>query len=248
MEGLVFVIEADTTRSETVGLVRSLGFGVREFSSAEQFSEERELSPLGCLLLEHDLPGMSGLQLLQSRSSQMTVHPGIMIAAHATVQLAVNAMRVGAVAVLERPTDKHALWDALRNAFCLNEHRVKALEELREVQSRFDQLSGQENWILQMILEGRTNREIAAKLDISTRTVENRRQSIGRKTKTRSLPELLRLKWTFEQMLNGSFPPHCGCPGTTGLVMEASSHASAPNRPHFWNARDIAVPTSRELT
>lgn len=241
MEEMVFVIEDEGTRAETVSQIRSMGFAARDFGTAEAYLAAAGLSRRGCLVLDYRLPGMNGIELLQARRHAGLNHPVIFLTAHATIGLAVRAMQMGATTFLERPADEHQLWDAIRHALERSRQEFEADREFQELRLRFEALTSQESQILQMMMDGQTNREIARILDISTRTVENRRQNISRKTQTRHLPDLVRTTVRYQEFVakqrdaasgpsTGSWIPHGPHQGPNSPLSALSNTPSYESR------------------
>jgi len=194
MEDTIYLIEDDAAaRSSTQALIVALGFQSREFESAEEFLQQHDPSNSGCVLTDLRLRGMSGIELLEALNAMNDDMPVVILTAYAKTQLTVRAMRSGAINVLDKPVDEDQLWEALREG--LNVDRDRRLRRKRELDlsRRFDELTEQESQVLEMIVNGMTNRQIASQLRVSTRTVESRRHNIFRKTEASSIPELVKL-------------------------------------------------------
>ena len=200
----IFIIEDDAaTRESLQAMIENMGYKTRSFDSAESFLEQSAYSSGGCVLADLRLRGMSGLEFLERLSNSNIPIPVILVTAFAKTPLTVRAMRRGAVNVLDKPLDEHQLWDAIREALCLDRHRRERLQSHQEIQARFDALTIQERQVLKMMVSGLTNREIASHLDVSTRTIEARRHNIFRKTQTTTVPDLVKLTVVYEESQGG---------------------------------------------
>lgn len=207
-DGTVFIIDDDPGARESIAaLVGSMGFAARVFDSAETFLEAYRGTESGCVVSDLRLRGISGLELLERLLAANAPIPVILVTAYAKTPITVRAMRRGAVNVLEKPLDEHQLWDAIREALSLDRMRRERHHEQIELQSRFDDLTQQERQVLKMLVGGLTNRQIASHLDVSTRTVEARRHNIFRKTRTSSVPDLVKLAVAYQDRLGQSDRP-----------------------------------------
>jgi FixJ family two-component response regulator len=190
----VFVVDDDELARKAVSaLAESMGVRSAAFASAAEFLEHVDESHLGCVVADVRMLGMSGLQLQQDLQRRGLELPVIIVTGFAKVSLAVKAMQQGAVTMLEKPCDDHQLWDAISKGLRLAQERYARKQKRHELSSRFNDLTGEERRVLEQILEGQPNKAIARRLDVSTRTIESRRQKIFEKTGTNSLAELVRL-------------------------------------------------------
>ena len=135
---------------------------------------------------------MSGLELQEYVLYSPRTTPFIFLSAHATTQLVVRAMRNGAVGFLDKPFQEDELWLCLREALTRDSRARHERSRANRLRARFASLTKQEQNILGFIDAGLTNMEIAARLDISVRTVESRRRQLFQKTGAESLPELIK--------------------------------------------------------
>ena len=193
-EPTVFVVDDDEgARASVRALVRSMGIAVETFDSAEAFLQALDPDAAGCLVTDVRMLGMSGIELQEKLAADGIMLPVIIITAHAETPLTVRAVKSGAVTVLEKPCRDYELYDAIRDALAKDSTmRTQAAEHQAFVQ-KVASLSPQERQVLDLMLEGLANKVIARRMDVSVRTVENRRQRIFEKTGTQSLAELIRL-------------------------------------------------------
>jgi FixJ family two-component response regulator len=190
----VYIVDDDPDMRDSLRwLLKTVGLRAVAYASAEEFV--RGFAPAGpsCLVLDVRMPKTGGLDLFEELAERGLRIPVLFVTAHADVPMAVRAMKSGAAEFLEKPFNGQVLLEKIQRA-------LKEDAELRESQSardafraRLDQLTGKELEVLGMIRDGRPNKEIAARLDLTPRAVELRRASLMRKLGVHSLPELLRL-------------------------------------------------------
>ncbi len=195
----VFIVDGDLkARQSLTSLVRSLKLESEAFSSAKEFLNCFDPMQSGCLLLHLCMPGLIGLELLQSINNQHLCLPAIVISEHGDVPTVVRAMRAGAFNFLQKPFRDRQLWDAIQEAFMWNAANRRQLAPLLKVHRRLENLSPGEFAVLERLLEGKSNKAMAADLNISVRTVEVRRSKVMSKMKAGSLAELIRMKMSID--------------------------------------------------
>lgn len=194
IEPTVFLIDDDPAVRDSLSLFLGLkGFRIQPFASAESFLDTYDERRPGCLVLDVRLGGMDGLSL-QSRLQEKGIGlPVIVMTAYGDVATARAALKGGAVDFLEKPIDVELLHKAVNEA--LDRDRASRVHELekQEMQSRLASLTERERQVLKLVVEGRHNREIAAALDISPRTVEVHKARIMEKCRVPRLADLLRI-------------------------------------------------------
>ncbi len=179
-EGLRSVLEHD-------------GRTVEDFGSCEEFLDVYKPGHEACLLVDAYLPGMSGLDLLYRLHAVDPHLPAIMITGHGDVSMAVGAMKAGARDFIEKPISRHDLLTSIERALEQSRDSEKLTVWRDEAATRIALLTPRQHEIMTMVLAGHPNKNIAADLGISQRTVENHRASIMKKTGAKSLPALARL-------------------------------------------------------
>jgi len=191
---IVHVIDDDAAVRDSIRLLlRTEDFDVRAHASARDFLTSVEPSEGGCVVTDVRMPGTSGLELLAEIKARGLDLPVIVITAHADVALAVQAMKAGAMDLLEKPFDDEALLGAVRQAlghFVEGESRGSEAASARD---RLASLTAREREVLVGVLEGRPNKIIAHELGISVRTVEAHRARLMVKMQAKSLSELVRI-------------------------------------------------------
>jgi FixJ family two-component response regulator len=190
----VFIVDDDPlSRDSMSALVASARAPWESFRSAEEFLAQVDAERPGCLVVDLRMPGMSGIDLIIRLSETKRFIPVVLISGFASVSIAVKAMQLGAVSVIEKPYRDQELWDAIFRALELDAARRDSGERYREIQSRFDKLDAHEREILEAMVAGISNKAIAARFDLSLRTVENRRARVFKQTGTESIAELVKL-------------------------------------------------------
>lgn len=187
------VDDLELNREMLVGLLGLADIPVRSFASAREFLSAFDPSLPGCLLLDIRMPGMSGLELQKELNSRNVVLPVVMITAHADVPIAIQAMREGAYDFIEKPFDNQHLIDVVQRAFVDSEGRLRVQSEQNTVRSCYETLSARELQVLEAMVDGRLNKQIAHDLGISQRTVEVHRANVMEKMHAGSLAELVRM-------------------------------------------------------
>jgi two-component system, LuxR family, response regulator FixJ len=136
---------------------------------------------------------MSGLELHRRLIQEKTSLPVIFVTGHANVPMAVAAMQMGAINFLQKPVQEQELWDSIRRAIELDAQNRRRRTRRQQVEHRLAQLTPGERLVLDLILEGKINKEIATELGLSTRTIEDRRAKLMKKLGAQSLAELIQL-------------------------------------------------------
>ena len=190
----VFVVDDDQAmRSSLQWLIESVGMKVESFASADDFLRQYYPGRAGCLLLDVRMPGMSGLDL-QEYLRHNDIHiPVIIITGHGDVPMAVRAMKAGAVDFIEKPFNDEMLLDAIRNALALDERQRSRQSERAKVAARLAHLTPREHEVMEMVTDGKSNKEIANALGVSAKTVEAHRARVMEKMQAGSLAELVRM-------------------------------------------------------
>lgn len=181
--------EAEVTKLSQ--FLTSMRFDVQCFTTAEEFLRVAGDRIEGCVVTGLRLSGMSGLELQAELNERQSLLPVILMAERVSTQLVVKAMKNGALAFLDLPINEDELWLAIREAIALNTTRIEQQASERDLRSKFSELSEGEVEVLSKVCEGLTNKEIAASLDVSIRTIESRRRRLLEKTQSGSFPELL---------------------------------------------------------
>jgi two-component system CheB/CheR fusion protein len=190
----IFVVDDEGSVREAMReLLQEEGWSVEIYSSGEEFLKAYRPGREGCLLVDARMPRMSGLELLEQLKIQGGGPPAIMITGHADIRLAVRAMKAGAMAFLEKPVQYDELLVNIERALELKQNSA-ALSSLRDAAAR--RLAGltlRERQVVEMVVEGNPNKQVAYVLGISQRTVETHRATAMKKIGARTLSELIHL-------------------------------------------------------
>ena len=191
----VFVVDDDAAiRDSLRWLVESIGLSVRTFENAAAFLDAYSPDQPGCLVVDVRMPGMSGLELQEQLNARGITLPVIVISGHADVPMAVRAMKGGAVDFLQKPFDDQVLIERINNA--IGRDRRARQDGLRQTDlaSLFERLTPREREVMELVVSGKANKQIAAILDRSEKTVEHHRAHVMRKMEAGSLAELVKLR------------------------------------------------------
>lgn len=192
-EPMVYVVDDDPQACDSVcALARSMGVSAKNFDSAESFLDYYEGQP-GCLVADYRMKGINGLQLQESLLAQGSELPLIIVTAYARTSLTVQAIKNGAVTLLDKPYDDDNLWQAIRTALSEDDRRRRKKRGVEAVRQRIDSLSSKEREVLELMLTGTSNKAMASKLEVSLRTIENRRRNVFSKLRVDSVAELVAL-------------------------------------------------------
>ena len=195
----IYIIDDDEAlRDSLVWLLESNDYCVESFASAEAFLLHYDADMAGCVLLDVRMPGMSGLELYEYLQSRHATLPVIFITGHGDVPMAVTALKKGAVDFIEKPFSDREMLSLIEN--CLSQERQSRgrLRQDAAVARNLDQLTAREAEVLELIIAGRLNKQIADDLGISIKTVEVHRARVMEKMKVRSLAELVQSVMTCE--------------------------------------------------
>jgi two-component system, LuxR family, response regulator FixJ len=193
----VFLVDDDPAVLKSLtALVEVVFPHVKAFKSAADFLADYQPPCQGCLVLDVAMPGLNGLELQRKLIQEKIDLPIVFITGHGNVQMAVNAMQAGAVNFLEKPFHEQELWDSIRKALEIDSQNRRRKTRRNRVQDLLAKLTEGERAVLDLILEGKLNKEIAADLGLSNRTVEDRRSRLMKKMGARSVAELVQLVMT----------------------------------------------------
>jgi two-component system, LuxR family, response regulator FixJ len=191
---IIHVVDDDPSfRTAVTRLLRAAKYEVRGYASASEFLESDPCAVPGCILLDLQMPGLSGLDLQHVLAQMEERLPIIFLTGHGDIPASVRAMKAGAVDFLTKPVQREALLSAVRNALDVDAKGRAARTVLRERRDRYENLTAREREVLVHVVSGRLNKQIASDLGTAERTIKAHRASIMEKLRVQSVAELVRL-------------------------------------------------------
>ena len=191
---IVHVIDDDDALRDSLSfLLGAARLEVKTYESAEAFLSALPGVNSGCIITDVRMPNMSGVDLIRKLNELRVALPVIVITGHGDVQLAVEAMKIGAADFIEKPFDDEMLLNAVRAALDRWEDKSREISERSSYVEKLETLSSRERDVLEGLIAGKANKVIAFDLGISPRTVEIYRANVMTKTGANSLPELVRM-------------------------------------------------------
>jgi RNA polymerase sigma factor (sigma-70 family) len=210
-DSTVFIVDDDEALRESLNwLLQSVRLRARTFACAQEFLQAHDGSQPGCLVLDVRMPGMSGLELLDRLIAEDVGIPVIILTGHADVPMAVRALKGGAADFLTKPFNSQELLDRIQAALEMDRRRRAERARVAALEARFAALTPREREVMYMVVDGRSNKEIAAQLGVSAKTVEAHRNKVMEKTRADSVAELVRMAIATgiapEPLLSGDLP------------------------------------------
>jgi len=200
----IFLIDDDVSVREGLsGLIESVGLPVETFGSAVEFLALKPVEAAGCLVLDVEMPGMNGLDLQREMNSAGISLPVIFLTGHGDIPMTVHALKAGAVHFLTKPVREDELMSAIRQALETGRKGRSERAEIRTIRERFDLLAPRERQVMQLVVSGWLNKQIAHELGISERTVKLHRGQVMRKMCAASLADLVKQAEKLGQLRSG---------------------------------------------
>ncbi len=191
---VIAIVDDDPSAREGLqSLIESAGWRAETFASAQEFLARPGAEAPSCLVLDLQLPGLSGLDL-QKRMAEVGLEiPIVFLTGYGNVPASVQAMKAGAVEFLTKPFDEEELLQAIQEAIERDRHTRQQHAEMRELRDRYESLTAREQQVMQQVVSGLLNKQIAAELNITEFTVKIHRGHVMRKMRADSLADLVRM-------------------------------------------------------
>ena len=193
-EAIIAVVDDDpSVREGLSSLIRSMGLRVETFVSAQEFLSLSGAEKFSCLVLDLQMPGLSGLDLQKHMAEAEIEIPIVFLTGHGDIPASVRAMKAGAVEFLTKPFDEQDLLQAIQEAIERDRIGHEHQAHLRDLRDRYDSLTGREREVMQQVVSGLLNKQIAAVLEITEFTVKIHRGQVMRKMRADSVADLVRM-------------------------------------------------------
>ena len=196
---IVFVVDDDeAVRDSLRSLLGSVNLPVKAFASGQDFLDVYRTEETGCLVADIRMPGMSGLDLQSELLRRSIGLPMIMITGHGDIKMCARAMKAGAFDFVEKPFNGQELLDLIQKAIEVNLESARRRDEVADIRKRLQQVKPRDREVLDGIVDGETNKKIAARLGLSAKTVEFRRAKVMKTMQAKTLADLVRMVMTLE--------------------------------------------------
>lgn len=190
----VYVVDDDAAMRKSLRwLVESVGLKVETYTSATEFLDAVSPDMIGCVVLDVRMPGMSGLDLQEQLKLHRVSMPVIIITGHADVPMAVRALKAGAYDFIEKPFNDQVLLERVQKALEDGEEERMVEDRRRVVDERIDTLTPRERQVMEMVVNGMANKQVAAELGLSEKTIEVHRKHVMDKMQAGNVADLIRM-------------------------------------------------------
>jgi FixJ family two-component response regulator len=190
----IFIIDDDKAVRRSLSLfLQSVGYEVETYESAEEFLEREKFEGAGCIILDVNMSGKSGLELQEELIKSGSELPIVFVTGKGNIQMSVNAVKKGAVNFLEKPFKEEDILNSVSESVHLSRNLVMQKAEQKTAQNLINLLTPRELEIVKFLPAGLLNKQIAGELNIAEQTVKIHRRNICDKLGVKSVPEILRI-------------------------------------------------------
>jgi two-component system response regulator FixJ len=194
-DSTVHVVDDDPTVLESVQhSLRSAGIRIRGYHSAEEFIRGCSFRDAACLILDLRMPGMTGMNLIEWLRTRHIEMPVIVLSGHGDIPAVVESMNLGAVEFIEKPANDQMLLNRVRELLHAETVRCNERAKTQEIRETFATLTDREKEVVELLASGLSSKQIAARVGIAPKTVENHRSHILAKTRAGNVASLVRMK------------------------------------------------------
>jgi FixJ family two-component response regulator len=191
---VVIIVDDDSSfRTFLARLIGSIGLKTVLFASAEEFLKAPEPDGPACLVLDVQMPGLSGLDLQRELAQRRRALPIVFMTGHGDIPMTVEAMKAGAVSFLPKPFRNQDLIDAVKEGLNRDRESRKKVDEVTDLKKRYDSLTAREREVFALVTSGSLNKQIAQQLGTSERTIKAHRAQVVMKMHADSVADLVRM-------------------------------------------------------
>jgi two-component system response regulator FixJ len=191
---IIYVVDDDPNVLESVqSSLGSIGVAIRSHHSAEDFILDYSSSHVACLILDLQMPGMTGMKLIRWLRAQHIEIPVIVLSGHGDIPAVIETMKLGVAEFFEKPVDDHTLVDRVRELLQSETARCDERAKTEEIRASFAMLTKREREVVELLTDGLSSKQIAGRIGISAKTVENHRSHILAKTRAANVASLVRM-------------------------------------------------------
>ncbi|WP_053185573.1 response regulator transcription factor [Pseudomonas thivervalensis] len=193
-DSMVYIVDDDhSVRASLQDLLASVGLASMAFGSAREFTDAQRPDVPACLILDVRMPGLSGLDFQQEMARLNILVPVVFITAHGDIPMSVKAMKAGALEFLTKPFREQDLLDAITQGLNRDQERRKTAASMDALKRRHETLTDGEREVMELVVSGLLNKQVAGQLGLSEVTVKVRRGSLMRKMNADSLATLVKM-------------------------------------------------------
>lgn len=198
---VIYIVDDDAdARSALVRVANSMHYMVISCVNAEEFLSIYDPNVQSCLVTDLRMQGMSGLELLRHMKASGKMIPTVIISGYAETPVAVDSMLAGAVSFLEKTAPQHHLCEAIARALKLSQQQLSKKAENERIKQTLNSFTSEERKVLQLVAQGKLNKEIAFEIGAPLRTIEDRRRRLMSKIGADSIVDLVRFALSVEQL------------------------------------------------